>query len=52
MAEKKVKTKVKAKVSPAKGKAIKPKLGKGTGGLFTAKIVAHIQEKKKSENKQ
>lgn len=52
MADKKVKGKVTAKVSAAKGRAIKPKLGRGTGGLFTAKIVAHIQEKKKSENKQ
>lgn len=51
MAKKKVKGEVKAKVSTAKSKAIKPSLGRGTGGLFTAKIVAHMKEKKKNEDK-
>lgn len=40
------KGKVRAKVEAKK--AIKPKLGKGTGGLFTAKILAHVKAKKES----
>lgn len=51
MAEKKVKGKMKAKVTTSKARAVKPKLGRGTGGLFTAKIVAHMKEKKKNEDK-
>lgn len=41
------KTKVKVKVEPKKGKKpIKPKLGKGTGGIFTARIIADVNKKK------
>lgn len=51
MAGKKVKTTVKAKVTPTtkKSKAIKPKLGRGTGGVFTAKIIADVKSKQKKE---
>lgn len=51
---KKVKATVKTNVTPkAKSKAIKPKMGRGTGGLFTSKILADVKakEKKKSEGK-
>lgn len=41
------KGKIKVKVEANK-KAVKPKLGKGTGGLFTAKILAHVKAKKES----
>lgn len=46
---KKVKATVKAKTSTTstKSKAIKPKLGRGTGGLFTAKILANAKAKEK-----
>lgn len=46
---KKVKATVKAKATPTtkKSKAIKPKLGRGTGGLFTAKILANAKAKEK-----
>ena len=47
----KVKGKITGKVSTTKGKPIKPKLGRGTGGLFTAKIVAHAQKEDKKSNK-
>ena len=47
----KVKGKITGKVSTTKGKPIKPKLGRGTGGLFTAKIVVHAQKEDKKSNK-
>lgn len=53
MGNNKGKVQVKAKVK-AKKKAIKPKMGKGTGGLFTARIIADVRSKNKdnSKNKQ
>ena len=50
MAGKKVKTTVKAKATPTakKSKAIKPKMGQGTGGFLTEKLIATV---KKEENK-
>lgn len=51
MAEKKVKGKVKAKVSAAKGKAIKPKLGRGTGGFITTSLKMKVEEDKKKRKK-
>ena len=50
MAGKKVKTTVKAKVTPTtkKSKAIKPKLGRGTGGFLTTSIKANVSKKKET----
>lgn len=46
---KKVKATVKTNVTPkAKFKAIKPKMGQGTGGFLTEKLIATV---KKEENK-
>lgn len=46
---KKVKATVKTNVTPkAKSKAIKPKMGQGTGGFLTEKLIATV---KKEENK-
>ena len=39
------KGKVKVKVTPRR-KPIKPTLGKGTGGIFTARILAEAKKKK------
>lgn len=39
--------KINVKVTPKK-KPIKPKMGRGTGGLFTEKILIDIKNKKKS----
>lgn len=40
------KTKVKVKVEPKKGKKpVKPALGKGSGGLLSARIVAEVKKK-------
>lgn len=49
MAEKKVKGKVKAKVSAAKGKAIKPKLGRGTGGFIMTSVKLKVEKDKKQK---
>lgn len=39
------KAKVKVKVEPKKGKKpVKPKLGKGTGGIITASIKAKVKK--------
>lgn len=43
-------SKAKVKVK-AKKKAIKPKMGKGTGGLFTARIIADVKSRKKTMGK-
>lgn len=53
MAGKKVKTTVKAKVTPTtkKSKAIKPKIGRGTGGFLTTSIKAVVSKKKSTETK-
>ena len=53
MAGKKVKTTVKAKATPTakKSKAIKPKMGRGTGGIMTTSVklmVNDVKEKKKN----
>ena len=40
------KAKIKVKVTPKKGKAIRPKMGKGTGGILTARIIADVRKKK------
>jgi len=50
MAGKKVKTTVKAKVTPTtkKSKAVKPKMGRGTGGY----IVTSVKLKVEKDNKQ
>ena len=50
---KKVKTTVKAKATPTakKSKAIKPKMGRGTGGIMTTSVklmVNDIKDKKKN----
>lgn len=52
MAEKKVKGKIKAKVTAQKGKAIKPKLGRGTGGYITTsvKLMVNDRNKKKEQS--
>lgn len=39
------KAKIKVKVTPSR-KPIKPSLGKGTGGVFTARILAEAKKKK------
>lgn len=39
------KAKVKVKVEAKKGKAVKPTLGKGSGGLLSARIVAEVKKK-------
>lgn len=43
MANSKGKVQVKAEV---KKKAVKPKMGKGTGGIMTARILAKTKDKK------
>lgn len=53
MTGKKVKTTVKAKVTPTtkESKAIKPKMGRGTGGIMTTSVklmVNDIKDKKKN----
>ena len=53
MSGKKVKTTVKAKVTPTtkKSKAVKPKMGRGTGGIMTTSVklmVNDVKEKKKN----
>lgn len=53
MSSKKIKTKMKAEVTPTtKGsKAIKPKFGRGTGGIMTTSVklmVKDIKAKKKN----
>lgn len=49
MAEKKVKGKIKAKVTAQKGKAIKPKLGRGTGGVIMTSVKLMVNNKKKDK---
>lgn len=44
MGNKTTKIKVSAK---SKSKAIKPKMGKGTGGILTARIIADVNKNKK-----
>ena len=39
--------KVKCTLTKENKKAIKPKYGKGSGGLFTARILAHTKKKDK-----
>lgn len=51
MGNNKTKGTIKGKISTSTKKAIRPKLGKGTGGIFTAKIVAHVQKEKKKDDK-
>lgn len=36
---------VRVKTEAKKGKAIKPKMGKGTGGIFTARIIADVNKR-------
>lgn len=51
MTEKKVKGKMKATVSTNKGgKAIKPKLGRGTGGFLMTSIKVNVEKRKKKKN--
>lgn len=38
-------SKIKVKVS-SKKKSVKPKMGKGTGGVLTARILAKVQKDK------
>lgn len=40
------KAKVKIKVNTNSKKAIKPKMGNGTGGAITAKLIATVKNKK------
>lgn len=49
MAGKKVKTTVKAKVTPTakKSKAIKPKMGQGTGGILPVSLKLKVEKDKK-----
>ena len=51
MAGKKVKTTVKAKVTPTtkKSKAIKPKMGRGTGGYIVTSVKLKVEEDKKQK---
>lgn len=45
---KQIKGKVSVKVTTKKSsEPIKPKMGKGTGGIMTARILADVQKKKK-----
>lgn len=39
-------TKIQVKAKPKK-QAIKPKMGKGTGGVLTARIIADVNKNKK-----
>lgn len=39
-------SKAKVKVKVEAKKAIKPKMGKGTGGIFTARIIADVNKKR------
>lgn len=51
MTDKKVKGKVKATVASTKSrKAIKPTLGRGTGGFLTTSIKSVVRKKKKKSN--
>lgn len=45
------KVKVKVKVNAKKSKPIKPKMGRGTGGLFTARIIADVRNRNKENGK-
>ena len=53
MAGKKVKTTVKAKVTPTtkKSKAIKPKMGRGTGGIIPVSFKMKVEKDRKSKQK-
>lgn len=42
------KAKVKLKVTTVKGQAIKPKMGKGTGGAITQKLIYVVNNKKQN----
>lgn len=45
MGNNKGKVQVKAKVKAKKKKAVKPTLGKGSGGFLSARIVATVKQK-------
>lgn len=51
MAGKKVNAKLKAKVTPTskKSKAIKPKMGRGTGGYIVTSVKLKVEEDKKQK---
>ena len=51
MTGKKVKTTVKAKVDPTakKSKAIKPKMGRGTGGIIPVSFKMKVEKDKKAK---
>lgn len=51
MAGKKVKTTVKAKVTPTtkKSNAIKPKMGRGTGGVIMTSVKLKVEKDKKQK---
>ena len=51
MVGKKVKTTVKAKVTPTtkKSKAIKPKMGRGTGGILPVSLKLKVEKDKKTK---
>ena len=49
MAEKKVKAKVKATVSTTKGKAVKPKMGRGTGGVIPVSLKMKVEKDRKAK---
>ena len=51
MAGKKVNTMVKAKVTPTtkKSKAIKPKMGRGTGGILPVSLKLKVEKDKKTK---
>ena len=47
---KKLNGKIKSTITISNGnkKVVKPKLGKGTGGVFTARIINDVKEKEKN----
>lgn len=49
MAGKKVKTKVKTTVSATKGKAVRPKMGRGTGGVIPVSLKMKVEKDRKAK---
>lgn len=45
------KVKVKVKVNAKKSKPIKPKMGRGTGGVITASLIAKVNKDRGINNK-
>lgn len=46
----KIKAKIKVTVKPQKKGPIKPKMGKGTGGVLTGHIIADVKARKSNNN--